>query len=131
MSREEIQDSRGVRRQAGDRILVFKYLYSIYDPRRFDVVVFKAPHAPQENYIKRLVGLPGEMIALTARHFAAARCVARSPSIRGIPCGLPVRRMRRTRRWCAQWPGIGFIEYSSLVRTNERRNDDMTSICVR
>ncbi|MFN0134130.1 MAG: signal peptidase I [Phycisphaerales bacterium] len=50
--------------RAGDRILVFKYLYSVYDPKRFDVVVFKAPHDPQTNYIKRLVGLPGEMIAL-------------------------------------------------------------------
>jgi signal peptidase I len=52
------------RLRSGDRILVFKYLYSIYDPQRFDVVVFKAPHEPQTNYIKRLVGLPGEQIAL-------------------------------------------------------------------
>ena len=63
-TREEMEINSGVRRNAGDRILVFKYLYSIYDPRRFDVVVFKAPHEPQVNYIKRLVGLPGEMIAL-------------------------------------------------------------------
>jgi signal peptidase I len=50
-------------RRAGDRILVFKYLYQIYDPRRWDVVVFKAPHDPQTNYIKRLTGLPGEQLA--------------------------------------------------------------------
>jgi signal peptidase I len=49
---------------AGDRILVFKYLYSVYDPRRWDVVVFKAPHEPQTNYIKRLLALPGEMPAI-------------------------------------------------------------------
>lgn len=55
---------RGERLRAGDRILVFKYLYSIYDPKRFDVVVFKAPHEPETNYIKRLVGLPGEQIAI-------------------------------------------------------------------
>lgn len=48
----------------GDRIFVMKYLYSIYDPARFDVVVFKNPNDPTVNYIKRLVGLPGEMIAL-------------------------------------------------------------------
>jgi signal peptidase I len=52
------------RLRSGDRILVFKYLYSVYDPKRFDVVVFKAPHEPQTNYIKRLVGLPGEQLAL-------------------------------------------------------------------
>lgn len=50
--------------RSGDRILVFKYLYSIYDPKRFDVVVFKAPHDPKTNYIKRLVGLPGEELAI-------------------------------------------------------------------
>lgn len=53
-----------VRTRAGDRIFVMKYLYSIYDPERFDVVVFKNPNNPQENYIKRLLGLPGEEIAL-------------------------------------------------------------------
>lgn len=48
----------------GDRILVLKYLYTVMPPTRYDSVVFKAPHEPQNNYIKRLVGLPGEQIAL-------------------------------------------------------------------
>ncbi len=46
----------------GDRILVLKYLYQISHPRRWDVVVFKAPEKPNQNYIKRLTGLPGEAI---------------------------------------------------------------------
>jgi len=45
---------------SGDRILVHKYLYSINEPQRWDVVVFKAPHKPQINYIKRLIGLPSQ-----------------------------------------------------------------------
>jgi signal peptidase I len=49
---------KGTYISSGDRILVHKYLYSINEPKRFDVVVFKAPHLPQTNYIKRLVGLP-------------------------------------------------------------------------
>ncbi|HLO41877.1 MAG TPA: signal peptidase I [Phycisphaerales bacterium] len=49
---------------SGDRIFVLKYLYSIFDPARFDVVVFKNPQNPQENYIKRLIGLPNEQVAL-------------------------------------------------------------------
>ena len=48
---------------SGDRILVLKYLYSIMDAARFDALVFK-PRIPTENYIKRLLGLPGEEIAL-------------------------------------------------------------------
>ena len=46
----------------GDRILVNKYVYTVSDPNRWDVVVFKFPGNAQMNYIKRLVGLPGETI---------------------------------------------------------------------
>lgn len=47
----------------GDRILVLKCIYEFTDPKRWDVVVFKNPGKPEENYIKRLVALPGETIA--------------------------------------------------------------------
>ena len=46
----------------GDRILVLKYLYMLREPQRFDVVVFKAPIAMTTNYIKRLIGKPGEAV---------------------------------------------------------------------
>lgn len=48
----------------GDRILVLKYIYLLHEPQRWDVVVFKSPDDPkyQMNYIKRLVGKPGEQI---------------------------------------------------------------------
>jgi signal peptidase I len=51
----------------GDRILVLKYAYLFNPPRRWDVVVFKAPAQPElyhytQNFIKRLVGLPGETL---------------------------------------------------------------------
>jgi signal peptidase I len=52
------------RSRAGDRIFVMKYLYSVYDPKRFDVVVFKNPTDPTQNFIKRLIGLPNEQLAL-------------------------------------------------------------------
>lgn len=67
MSRTELGGGSGLRRvplRAGDRIFVLKYLYSVFDPRRFDVVVFKNPINPSVNYIKRLVGLPNEQLAL-------------------------------------------------------------------
>ncbi len=46
----------------GDRILVSKFAYDFGDPARWDVVVFKYPEDAKTNYIKRLVGLPGETV---------------------------------------------------------------------
>jgi len=48
----------------GDRILVAKFPYDFGDPERWDVAVFKFPGSAQQNYIKRLVGLPGETIVI-------------------------------------------------------------------
>lgn len=48
----------------GDRILVLKYLYHFSEPQRWDVVVFKNPSLPLENYIKRLIGRPGETVQI-------------------------------------------------------------------
>lgn len=56
--------TRGERVRAGDRILVHKYIYSLTDPKRWDVVVFKNPQLPTQNFIKRLVGLPDESICI-------------------------------------------------------------------
>ena len=48
----------------GDRILVAKFAYDYREPERWDVIVFKFPGDAQTNYIKRLVGLPGETIRI-------------------------------------------------------------------
>ena len=48
----------------GDRILVLKCIYQFLEPKRWDVVVFKNPTNPSENYIKRLIGLPNEEISI-------------------------------------------------------------------
>ena len=44
----------------GDRILVGKFCYQFNDPQRWDVAVFKYPGGAKTNFIKRLVGMPGE-----------------------------------------------------------------------
>jgi signal peptidase I len=46
----------------GDRILVGKFPYDFVEPQRWDIVVFKYPGDAKTNYIKRLVGLPGETV---------------------------------------------------------------------
>jgi signal peptidase I len=46
----------------GDRIIVSKL--SSHEPKRWDVTVFRYPEEAGTNYIKRLVGLPGEAIKI-------------------------------------------------------------------
>ena len=60
----------------GDFILVNKFSYGLRlpvnnhkflalgEPARGDVVVFKPPHAPDQNWIKRVIGLPGDRIQI-------------------------------------------------------------------
>ncbi|MBU6221435.1 MAG: signal peptidase I [Planctomycetes bacterium] len=68
----------------GDRILVNKFAYDFAAPARWDVVVFKYPEDAKTNYIKRLVGLPGETVAISAGDIwtsvaGAAPTIARKP----------------------------------------------------
>jgi signal peptidase I len=65
-----------VRDLLGDHVLVNRFLYAptsfdwerrilpVRDIRRGDVVVFKHPPGPEQDFIKRVVGLPGETVAL-------------------------------------------------------------------
>jgi len=48
----------------GDRILAHKLAYSIGSLKRYDVAVFKAPDSHGKNYIKRVVGLPGDIVQI-------------------------------------------------------------------
>ncbi len=48
----------------GDRILVLKCIYQFFEPKQWDVIVFKNPLDPSENYIKRLIGRPGETVEI-------------------------------------------------------------------
>lgn len=79
----------------GDFILVNKYTYGIrlpvinkkiFDintPERGDVVVFRFPHNPSQDYIKRLVGLPGDRIAYDGKTiYIQPAC----PSVTVTPC---------------------------------------------
>ena len=65
----------------GDRILVLKCQYQFSDPKRFDVIVFKNPLNPMENYIKRLVGLPGDKVEIVDGDVFINDHIARKPTM--------------------------------------------------
>lgn len=58
--------------EINDKILVSKFVYHLRQPRRQEVVVFEAPpealalstRPDQSTYIKRIIGIPGDMIRI-------------------------------------------------------------------
>lgn len=51
--------------QSGDYILTSKITYKLRSIERGDVVVFKSPKNPDIEYIKRIIGLPGDKILVS------------------------------------------------------------------
>jgi signal peptidase I len=48
----------------GDRVLVSKFWYHFQPPKRGQIVVFKYPLDPKRDFIKRVIGLPGEVVSM-------------------------------------------------------------------
>jgi len=46
----------------GDRIIVDKFFYHSNEPKPGDVVLFELPRNPNQIFIKRLIGLPGDTV---------------------------------------------------------------------
>ncbi len=51
----------------GDHILVNKFLYDFTAPKRGDVIVFKYPQDESRDFIKRVIGLPGDTLEIRGR----------------------------------------------------------------
>lgn len=56
----------------GDRVLVNKFIYNLREPQRGDIIVFRTLNIPgldfKKDYIKRLVGLPGDRVKIEYGH---------------------------------------------------------------
>ena len=50
--------------QDGQYLVVSKLAYWLYPPERGDIIVFRPPNNLSEDYIKRIVGLPGEQVEI-------------------------------------------------------------------
>lgn len=50
--------------QHGERLLVDKISYRFVEPSRGEIIVFKNPADTSEQFVKRVIGLPGDKVAI-------------------------------------------------------------------
>lgn len=50
--------------EPGDRLFGFRLAYAFDEPERYDVIIFRYPVDEKQNFIKRVIGLPGETVEL-------------------------------------------------------------------
>ena len=48
----------------GDNLIVDKITYRFSEPKRFDIIVFPFKYQENTYYIKRIIGLPGEIVQI-------------------------------------------------------------------
>jgi signal peptidase I len=71
--------------QDGEFVFVNKLAYKLGAPQRGDVIVFRYPRDPEEEYIKRLIGLPGDHVRITDGHVFVNDQLITEPYIAAAP----------------------------------------------
>jgi len=51
-----------------DLVLASRLDYNVHPPGRGDIVIVKDPYDPAQNFIKRVIGLPGDHVLIRAGH---------------------------------------------------------------
>jgi signal peptidase I len=69
----------------GEYILVEKVSYWFRSPERGDIVVFKFPENPSEDYIKRVIGLPGDHVLIQNAHVYVNGLALKEPYVAAPP----------------------------------------------
>ena len=52
----------------GDRLIGFRLAYLFHEPERGDIVIFKYPDDESQNFVKRVIGIPGDVIQISNGH---------------------------------------------------------------
>jgi signal peptidase I len=51
-----------------DYLIALKVPYYLHSPERGDIVIMKSPYNPNQNFIKRIIGLPNETLQIKNAH---------------------------------------------------------------
>jgi signal peptidase I len=95
--------------QPGEFVLVNKMAYQMGDFHRGDIVVFH--YSPQEDYIKRIIGLPGDMVEIGSGQVTVNGQIVEEPYISAAP----------------QYAGAWQVPADSLFVLGDNRNQSSDS----
>lgn len=66
---------------SGEFVIVYRLAYRFNEPRQGDIVVFHLPRNPSQDYIKRVIGIPGDEIVMREGHLFVNGEEVREPYI--------------------------------------------------
>jgi signal peptidase I len=92
-----------------DRVVADKLSFRLRDPQRFEVVIFRYPLDRSKNFVKRLVGMPGEELKIEHGDLWARADDSQPWSIPRRPAGVMAGQWRRLAcdRSGVRWAGEG------------------------
>lgn len=95
----------------GEFVIVNKLAYQFSDPAHGDVIVFRYPRDPDQEYIKRIIGLPGDRIRIINGEVYVNDELIEEPYIAAAP------------RYQSEWR----VPESSLFVLGDNRNNSSDS----
>jgi signal peptidase I len=80
----------------GDWVLVNRLIYRLRPPRRGDIILFHFPQAGGRDFVKRVIGVPGDVVKEQAGRF----------TVNAWQCMYRGRSSDPRRPWCSAWAGV-------------------------
>jgi len=89
-----VGDSMNPTLSDGERVLVSRMAYRDGGPERGDVIVFRYPLDPGQDFVKRVVGLPGETVEMReGRVFVNGVCLEETYPVKADRSAFPPTRV--------------------------------------
>lgn len=96
---------------SGELVIVNKLAYKIGFPSRGDVIVFHFPRDPDQEYIKRVIGLPGDLVEIQDGQVYINNQPLEEPYIASKPA----------------YPGKWIVPYNQVFVLGDNRNNSSDS----
>lgn len=124
-----------------DRLFVNKFIYRFREPQRGEIIVFRYPADPSRNFIKRVIGVPGDRVAISGGVVTVNGVAIDEPYINEITYGNYPERVvpentvfvlgdNRNHSQDSREPSVGFVPYDNIVGEAFVRYWPLTKISI-